>query len=614
MVRIRKPHLTIIVALAGLPAMVLLVRPRSAAAQYMQQNGHALDNNLQVGSGGQNGAGRPYANSNLNQNIATGNVSGLNFFHGRVATFDPNVISGRDLGDPADRLNAIAAPVNLLQRTTGMPNYTTFYDAQTYTSQPGQPQPNFVVQPGNVGMVPAPTIDPLTPSTDVRLENNTNQNLGNLPLPGELNWAGPVDPTGAASLYSMSPLYGVRQIDNTQPMTETADTFFQSRETSTLSSASSADQPKPSLMQVLQMRQELNNTALTDNGAEVTPNPAAPQANPNAPGAAQPNPNEPGAALANPNALGANNLAASSQLNSASMTSQLPTQNLNSSLPTGAAAAGNFSTGESMQKRLLVPANKQSKQLQALEDKYAKMNRKLTDVEASEKYNEELRASKTLDNSSVKKSVSPATPGSELPGGLPQGAAHEGNPTTKPAVKPILIPSDSAADNQPYVITSLATGIQARGLANLMKSAEEKMRDGKFTEAVDTYETALAVAPNNPFAALGRSFAELGASYYGKADLDLTRAIRADPAVLAGKYDLNGFLGEDRVKFVTKDLADIASHEKGARPLVLLGFISHNLGDDAAAAKYLDQAAGRGGYDSLIALMRSAWGLKAAGK
>ena len=103
-------------------------------------------------------------------------------------------------------------------------------------------------------------------------------------------------------------------------------------------------------------------------------------------------------------------------------------------------------------------------------------------------------------------------------------------PTTKPGLKPLLTPADnSAADNQPLVITSLATGIQAKGLGDLMKSAEGKMREGKFTEAVDTYESARAVAPNNPLVPLGRSFAELGASYYGKADQDLTRAHHCRP-------------------------------------------------------------------------------------
>ncbi len=136
------------------------------------------------------------------------------------------------------------------------------------------------------------------------------------------------------------------------------------------------------------------------------------------------------------------------------------------------------------------------------------------------------------------------------------------------------------------------------------------MRAGKFTEAVDTYQTAEQVAPNNPFVSLGRGFAELGASYYGKADQDISRAINADPAILVGRYDLKGFLGEDRLSFVEKDLQDIASSEKGARPLVLLGYMAHNTGDDAAAAKDFDDAMQRGGYNDLIKLMKQAWSIR----
>ena len=83
------------------------------------------------------------------------------------------------------------------------------------------------------------------------------------------------------------------------------------------------------------------------------------------------------------------------------------------------------------------------------------------------------------------------------------------------------------------------------------------MRAGKFTQAVATYDTAQEVSPNNPFIPFGRGIAELGASYYGKADLDLSRAINSESALLAGQYDLKGFIGEDRLAFVSNDLAEI---------------------------------------------------------
>jgi tetratricopeptide (TPR) repeat protein len=180
-----------------------------------------------------------------------------------------------------------------------------------------------------------------------------------------------------------------------------------------------------------------------------------------------------------------------------------------------------------------------------------------------------------------------------------------------PPLKPMVTaPLQHDADEQPYIVTSLATGIRAKGLADLMKSAESQMRLGHFNAALDSYDSAEQVAPNNPFIAMGRGFAEMGASYYGKAELDLRRAIASEPALLAGKYDIKGFLGEDRLKFVVNDLTDIYQSEKDSvRPALLLGFISHNQGDDTAAAKYLNAADQRaGGRDPIVTVMREDWG------
>jgi hypothetical protein len=589
-------------AAAGLPAMFLALQPRLAQAQYyVGQDGHALDNNNRVGSGGSNGPSRANAifeQLQRNDAIVTGNVTGLNYFHGNVASFDSNTLQGRTPGgffsgyvSPSDRLNAISAPVSY-RAPDGTPTYTTYYDASRYTAPIPQ---NMTVAQNGATLLPAPTVDPMVPSTDLRLTNLLDPTKGNLPLPGELNVVGPVDPTAAASLYSMSPLYGVRPTQGANSNSANGSFLQQGETNSQLYSPMQRSRMTPG--QIAQMRDELNKT--------VVPSAENPSASS---GTATP-----GSALQAP-------------LTPQPISNQLPQQNL----AVGAAenpgtslvpAPNDQSTGQSLQNSLLIPANKQSKQLKALEDKYSKLNRKLTDQEAAEKLNAEERLLHSV-NPNAKTPTKPGQP-TETPGATPvpgaggtvpaAGGVHEGAATQPAAIKPIL-PPDSAADNQPYVVTSLASGIQARGLSDLMKSAEDKMRQGKFTEAVDTYESAQAVAPNNPLIALGRSFAELGASYYGKSDQDLTRAVAAEPALLAGKYDLNGLLGEDRVKFVMKDLLDIANHEKSGRPLVLLGFMAHNTGDDEAAARYLNQAAPRGGYESMITLMRSTWGLKAEAK
>ncbi len=591
MTRTAKSDLSVLVLIAGLPAMVLLVAPAASRAQYqVGGDGHALDANNQVGSGGRNGPSvNQYSQTNsLNNNIITGNSTGLSYFHGTDRTFDPNSFRGNSGSSQSDRLDAISAPVDLSQRTTGAPTYTSYYNASKYTPPSNAPSPAVVQTPGGAGFVTAPVANPLIPTTDVRVGlTNEDPNQGNLPTIGELNVAGPADPTGNSSIYSMSPLYGVRQMDTSN--TGAADTFFQARQGNNGQTLQPMG-PRPTVGQLQQMRAELQQTAQVK--------PPTPMGDNSNPGNTNTNVNQVQNTPVTGEAIG----------------NQITQDAVNTSVASNVANTGDLSTGQGVQSDLLIPAGKQSKQIKALEDKYAKLNRKLTDVEATQKLNAEMRAKNAM-TPLEKKPGTGAKPGSSSFTGDAPVMSTAKEPTTKPALTPILTPADSAADNQPYVVTSLATGIPAKGLADLMKSAEDKMRDGKFTEAVDAYETAQSVAPNNAFVSLGRSFAELGASYYGKADLDLNRAIVAEPAVLAGKYDLNGFLGEDRVKFVTKDLNDIASHEKSARPLVLLGFIAHNTGDDVAASKYLDQAATRGGgYDSLIALMRSTWSLKTDGK
>ena len=427
-------------------------------------------------------------------------------------------------------------------------------------------------------------VSPLTPSADTRINNddlNNNPAQNTLPAPGELNVVGPVDPSGNQSMYSMSPLYGVRDQSGSNQ-----DNSFLSRTTNSRTTTPS-DRARMDSSSIQQMRNELNQTVVPDQSAQPTATPGAVN-------------------LSQGQNLTDTPSASSNLSGSTALTSTVANQQFN----------GDLASGQSLQNQLIVAPAKQSKQLAELEKRYAaKNNQKLTDVQASNLYNKQVQAQAAKPAGDATAQKTTKTPGA-AGGGLVDNASPipAGKVPTPQAIKPILHGPDSAAAEQPYVITSLATGMPATGLANLMKSAEGLMRQGKFTEAVASYETAEEVAPNNPFVFLGRGIAELGASYYGKADLDLNHAITSDPAVLAGRYDLKGFLGEDRLNFVQKDLQDLADHEKGARPLVLLAYIAHNTGDDAAAARNLNDASTRGGYTKLVDLMQSAWGLKAAGK
>jgi tetratricopeptide (TPR) repeat protein len=597
-----KSNALVSAVLAGLPAVVLLGLSSQAHGQYQiqSQNGHLLDANNRIGSGGFNGPGTQHDNYNVNNNVVTGNVSGLNYFHDNKTTeFDSNTFQGATGSSSFSGFDAASTPINYAKRDTGTPNYVPYYNVGTSVGAP----PNYVTTPGGTGYIPAPKVSPLTPTDyDSRLElTNQDPTKGNLLPPDQLDVAGPVDPSsGTQSMYSMSPLYGVRQNDpfdnsangaangtNGAPGSE--DTFYNGKY-SNVRTNNAVNRATLTPAAIQRMRDELNNTVVPSgqsNNTNVTTPPVA----------------------------GSTDVSQGQQLNTkpTGTSDQIAGQALTSSV-TNPQLNGNLTSGESVQNQLIIAPSKQSKQIEELEKRYAAKSAKskLTDVDATNKFNEEVRLQKTASEKFDAAQQKAGTLGA-IGTDTTAGAASANKPdktAVLPAAKPILTTPEASEENQSYIITSLATGISAKGLADLMKTAEDQMRAGKFTEAVDTYQTAEQVAPNNPFVSLGRGFAELGASYYGKADQDISRAINADPAILVGRYDLKGFLGEDRLSFVEKDLQDIASSEKGARPLVLLGYMAHNTGDDAAAAKDFDDAMQRGGYNDLIKLMKQAWSIR----
>ena len=597
---------------AALPVL-LMGFASSAHAQYqVGSNGHALDANNRVGSGGYNGNAIPHNSSSaINNNIVTGNVTGLNYFHGlRTGEFDQSTFSGDTGSSSFSRFNAISAPSDVSARATGVPTYNPYYNQGNLV---GPPPANFVTTPGATGYTPAPYVSPLTPTRyDSRIDvPNVDPTKGNLLTPGELNIGGPVDPsTGDQSMYSMSPLYGVRQ--NDQGLVNGQESIFNYR-------SKGSDAANRALMtpgQIQQMRDELNKTVI-QNGAtdqELKPGQSSQSVQPgqiNQSGQSQ-NQNQnqnqtPGQIPA------AGDLTGSQAINSAPLkTNNLDSaQPLNTAVPT-AAVTPTLSNNDGVQNQLMVAPAKQSRQLAELEKKFAADKQSLTAQQSTDLYNEEVRLNKQAQQKAAAQQANKTNPaGTDQTRGTGTALTAKPDAVETHTAKPILTKPDTAVEPaQPYIVTSLSSGISAKGLQQLMKTAEDQMRQGKFTESVDTYDSAEQVAPNNPFVTLGRSFAEIGASYYGKADLDLNRAIALDPAVMAGRYDLKGFLGEDRVKFVQGDLQDIADSEKGARPLVLLGFIAHNGGDDTLAAKDLNEAAKRGGYANLVAQLKQAWGLK----
>ena len=609
-------------AAAGV-AVAMLAAASPARAQFrVGADGHFNDVNNRIGSGGYNSPSDASYRSALNNQIITGNVSGLGYFHGGSQDFDNNVFQGGTRDSAFDNFNAIAAPVNTQARSTGASPYTPYYSTNNYV---GQTPPNLVPTANNVGYIPAPTRSGLTPNpADVRLQNLNQSPLdlngNNLPPPGAVNQPGPVNNVGDPGLYSQSSLYGVRQM---QPGDATQDNVFSERYGNIGRPGAG---PRMDASAIQQMRNELAVQPVGQqkgNGKDQTPGQDSRDANDPSVSSKADTLGQP----INPNTVTGTTPTGSAMGNSAVVNAQ----RVPSSIDTP------YST---QQNNLLIPANQQSAQIRELQRRFA-ANNPHPDVVAQANETNRLRLAMRRQQADAKIAAAKGADDNAKPpalggtGGLDGlgagsppagggGAVASANVHPQPNGKsdlPSVIRDPAAAEpmgdpDKPFTIASLATGIKSPGLANLLRTAEGQMRSGQFGQSVDTYDTAAEVAPNNPFVPLGRGFAELGASYYGKAEMDLTRAILTEPALLAAQYDLKGFLGADRLKFVQKDLADIGATEQTARPYLLLAYLDHNTGADDATvtAKDLDTAQARGGNPKLIDLMREAWNLKAAAK
>lgn len=571
-------HLLAAAALAALPA--LMATP--ASAQYrVGDDGHALDANNRIGSGGYN-RGNDVPNRLTGNQIVTGNVTGGREFRGPVGYTDPRAFRGPTAGNPSDRFvrGSSGSPTSFapeVDLTTPMPYYG---DARAVAPPPGFTREGF-----SGGYVPAPIVTDRL-AGDQRLgEINVAPPTNIAPQPGELLLPGPVDPSSQSPTYlSASPLYGVRRWN----MDSASDRYF-------LSNYTNIAAPRGSNVlddsTILRYRNELNSAALEPTQRRQGSPEQRDQAQQEQ-GPERPRP------LVDAQRLGAPTV---------DDTRPLPGQFTSPSYSASAA-----DTAQGQRSRLLVPPEQQSTQYAELHRRLERANqdRPLDDAEANRQF-QELRRAQQQGGKTDRPADNPylQTPqGPQPPTGQPQppraGAAPQQGPEKQP----------ERHTPTPMPIDSLAKGVEAQGLSNLLKQAETHMSEGKFAAALDQYDAAQQVAPNNPMILLGRANAELGAGFYARAEAHIREAILMDPAILVGQYDLKQFIGQERLQTVVTELKEIArAEQRQTTPVFLLAWIAYNSGSPRQAAAYLDLSEKRvGRLDAIYRVMREIWQLPAA--
>lgn len=538
--------------LAGAVALAL---PTFAMAQGQINAGRANDASNRVGSGGYNQAGvnvnygTNYIINNGNQ-IVTGNVSNGREFHGNVGYTDPSAFRGFTAGQTTENFVKNSYGIPQANAPEALPNSShPFFGA----SQTVAPPEGFQLNANRTGFIPQQPPD-LRGVQDRRLGVvDLNLPIAPMPQPGEMIMRGSLNPQQAAQdvgVLTGSLLYGLRQWNPQDP----ADRAFLDNLLNRQSGNAGRNMIDPRDLQ--RMRNELEPELQTQPGTRTFD------------------------AAGNPTII---NPALSDSVKNK---------------PLGSTGLG---TDQGVQFNVLGAVHKTSAQYTELEKRLEQYNAaKKATVSNAEQFNADLKA-KADAEAKAKAALKNKNPNDLGPNPKPGVVEVPPEDPNKPKVKKPL----------PVKVKSLSSGVRGEGLGNVLKKAETLMKDGKYTSALDQYDIAETVTPNNPLIWLGRANAELGAGFFMRAEGHLRQALNADKALLMGQYDLTGMLGEERLTKLVADLKEIASKEPTKPTAVfLLAYVAYNTGHEVQALGYLDMAEKRAPDQAgFYKMLRDHWSL-----
>ena len=637
--------------------VVSAVLADSAPAQQLQDNGRALDANPRAGSFGRNdGVGARAIGGQMvtGNQIVTGNVTAGRQFRDFTGYSDPAAFRGPTAGSfSSDRFirDSAGVPRGVATGQVDMSRPTAYYGSQLAT-----PPPVGYVRAGagNVGYVPSSpaVVNPGLGGQTFDLGLNNSVRPGELVLPT-------IDAANQQTLLSASPLYGVRvwgagqgPNDFLVPGMPGQQGNGQPGQALDQGMPNSGDRFRMDPNSIQRMRDELNGAG----GDQGQQDQGQGGAGAGQAGLVQPlSSNAIGSAGAGAGAgAGADAGSGAGASGAGAAGNSLQTQTLTSDLRPTAIGGGAINTNQGIRYRLLVSPEKQTPQLAEMRKRFERQfgdGAAVGNLEANRQYNlERMAQQQPPAEGRGGPNDRPGGPGGARRPGAARGAAggaggggggggnvgavpslppsgsggaapapgETGAPTppAEPGSNPGALgtppgPAPAAVPAEPMQIKSLAADVQAKGLRDLLASAEDLMRQQKYAAALDKYQAARDVAPNNPLIILGRAHAELAASYYRRAETDLRDALAQAPHLVQAQFDLRNLVGPERLQIVVKDLKELAAADaQQSRPLMLLAYIAYNTGNQEQAVGYLDAAEKRvQGDDPMLKAWRRYWKL-----
>lgn len=141
----------------------------------------------------------------------------------------------------------------------------------------------------------------------------------------------------------------------------------------------------------------------------------------------------------------------------------------------------------------------------------------------------------------------------------------------------------------------------------LLAQAEKELNAGEYIDAAKTYQRVISLEPENALAVVGRAHAQLAAGMYESAAYDLKFLWDRKPALMAVRYDLNSFIPEKRLKFLIEDLEGLAAKSTPNNAAFLLAYVYYQTGQKDELQQTLNAWSKRQDKAEWPALMKKAW-------
>ncbi len=189
-------------------------------------------------------------------------------------------------------------------------------------------------------------------------------------------------------------------------------------------------------------------------------------------------------------------------------------------------------------------------------------------------------------------------------------AAAASSTTAKPdAVKPDAAKLDAMIAALDHKLPPIATLAPKRddALSNLLKQAEEDMAAGKYFSAEQRYRSALSLNPNAPLAQVGLLHAQLGAGLTRSASLNLRQLLEEHPELIATRYEAKLLPTAERIKAAQSEIDSLITTTARPEPAILLAYLGYQFSTPTLVQYGLNIAQTRAPADPLIPLLQRLW-------